>query len=267
VAKDPAFLFYPGDWLGGTMTMSRAQKGAYMDLLICQFNEGHMSLETVKIVLGETDFAAMWESKLKVKFKLDGAGNFFNEKLEKEANRRKTYTDSRSKNRSNKNHMKNICDTYDKTYEQSYEEHMSSHMETGNRDRNKDEDRRDKGVRGKREVAEEVLQKATDTATKLIEIQYPWDTEQFMTAWETWKLHRKQTFKLKYNPIGEQAALTQLANLADGDEEIALQILRQTIANGWRGFFPLKNDQKPNAKGYSKEKFDAAIEQVFRPKH
>ncbi|MHA2039809.1 MAG: hypothetical protein ACW98X_25615, partial [Promethearchaeota archaeon] len=45
MAKDPAFLFYPGDWLGGTMLFSRAHKGAYMDLLMAQFNNGHMELQ------------------------------------------------------------------------------------------------------------------------------------------------------------------------------------------------------------------------------
>lgn len=38
MAKDPAFLFYPGDWLGGTMGMSLTQKGAYFHLLMVQFN-------------------------------------------------------------------------------------------------------------------------------------------------------------------------------------------------------------------------------------
>ena len=64
MAKDPAFLFYPGDWLGGTMTFNREQKGAYMDLLMVQFNSGHMCLDDIKAVLGP-DFDTMWERKLK----------------------------------------------------------------------------------------------------------------------------------------------------------------------------------------------------------
>ena len=44
MSKDPAFLFYPGDWLGGTMLMTRHHKGAYMDLLMAQYNNGHMTL-------------------------------------------------------------------------------------------------------------------------------------------------------------------------------------------------------------------------------
>ena len=34
MAKDPAFLFYPGDWIGGTMGMTFEEKGAYMEILM-----------------------------------------------------------------------------------------------------------------------------------------------------------------------------------------------------------------------------------------
>lgn len=104
MAKDPAFLWYPGDWLGGTMTFSRSHKGAYMDLLMAQFNNGHMGLQDIKTILGESDFNEMWESKLKKKFKIDENGLFYNEKLENEIVRRKRFTDSRHENLKGKGH-------------------------------------------------------------------------------------------------------------------------------------------------------------------
>lgn len=113
MAKDPAFLFYPGDWLGGTMTFDRDHKGAYMDLLVCQFNQGHMSLKDVQTILG-ADFERMWESKLKSKFELDPNGLYFNKKLEYEQNKRKNFTASRRKNLGRDSHMS---------------PHMSPHME------------------------------------------------------------------------------------------------------------------------------------------
>lgn len=103
MAKDPAFLFYPGDWLGGTMSFTRHHKGAYMDLLMCQFNVGHMSLEDIKTVLGEKDFNDMWESKLSKKFTVDKKGLFYNQKLENEIIKRKNYTQSRRDNLNKKN--------------------------------------------------------------------------------------------------------------------------------------------------------------------
>jgi uncharacterized protein YdaU (DUF1376 family) len=42
MAKDPAFLFYPNDYIGGTMGMTFEEKGAYIELLMLQFNRGHM---------------------------------------------------------------------------------------------------------------------------------------------------------------------------------------------------------------------------------
>src|SRR5690348_13946350 len=89
MAKDPAFLFYPNDFSAGTALLTRHQKGCYMDLLIAQFNHGHLSLENIRTVLGN-DFA-VWGS-LSKKFAQDATGNFFNERLETEMDKRKDYS-------------------------------------------------------------------------------------------------------------------------------------------------------------------------------
>lgn len=123
MAKDPAFLFYPGDWQGGTSTFSRFLKGCYMDVLIAQFNSGHLSLEEIKTVLG-SDFGQSWPA-LQKKFKADPKGLFFNEKLQTEMIKRKEYSKSRADNRRKKD-MKHIS----KTYEPTYVPHMEN--ENGN---------------------------------------------------------------------------------------------------------------------------------------
>lgn len=97
MAKDPAFLFYPGDWQGGTMTFSRFLKGCYIDVLIAQFNNGHLSLDEIKTVLG-SDFGQAWPT-LQKKFVQDENGLWFNEKLEHETKRRREYTESRRQSR------------------------------------------------------------------------------------------------------------------------------------------------------------------------
>lgn len=107
MAKDPAFLFFPNDWLGGTMTLTREQKGAYVDLLMAQFNSGHMMLQEIKTVLGEKDFQSMWDSVLSKKFVKDNQGKYYNKRLEDEVIKRRNYSESRRKNRINGN-------TYDK---------------------------------------------------------------------------------------------------------------------------------------------------------
>jgi hypothetical protein len=124
MAKDPAFLFYPGDWQGGTATFSRFLKGCYMDVLIAQFNSGHLSLEEIKTVLG-SDFGQSWPT-LQKKFVADARGLFFNERLDTEMIRRREYSKSRSDNRKGKKDMNNIS----KTHEGTYVKHMEN--ETGN---------------------------------------------------------------------------------------------------------------------------------------
>lgn len=129
MAKDPAFLWYPGDWLGGTSTFSRFLKGAYIDLLMAQFNAGALSLEEIKTVLG-SDFGQAWPA-IQKKFKQTDTGLFFNERLQLEKERRQEYVKSRGTNRSGTtNHMKNISNSY----ESSYEKHMENRNENVNED-------------------------------------------------------------------------------------------------------------------------------------
>jgi len=74
--------------------MTRYHKGAYMDVLMAQFNEGHMSVQQIKTVLGEKD-EHLWEEVLKKKFIEDVSGLFYNEKLEGEVIKRRNFTESR----------------------------------------------------------------------------------------------------------------------------------------------------------------------------
>lgn len=98
MAKDPAFLFYPGDWMGGTMILSRHQKGCYIDLLIAQFNNGPLALESIKNILGQDQ--AAW-TVLSGKFRKDSNGNYFNERLAAEIEKRKKFSESRRENGKN----------------------------------------------------------------------------------------------------------------------------------------------------------------------
>lgn len=136
MAKDPAFLFYPSDWDGGTKLFDRHTKGAYMDLLIAQFNCGHMTSHDVAHVLGQRDFDNLWENKLKNKFIKDNEGKFFNQRLEDEQVKRKKWCESRNNNRGGKNqHIGHMTS------------HMSGHMENRNRNENRNKKDRGKGER------------------------------------------------------------------------------------------------------------------------
>lgn len=120
MAKDPAMLWYWGDWFSGTSLMSRFIKGCYMDILHAQFNHGRLSLEEIKVCLG-SDFGSSWPT-LQKKFKQDNNGLFFNERLEYEKERRQKFVNSRSNNKSGKK----------KSYDKPYDKHMKHHMENEN---------------------------------------------------------------------------------------------------------------------------------------
>jgi len=122
MAKDPAFLFYPGDWLGGTMGMTFEEKGAYLELLMLQFNRGHMTSHMIGQTVGQ-----LWD-KLQDKFEQDTNGMWFNERLDVEKTRRKTFTESRKNNINGKNQYNNN--------EAHIIGHMTSHMENENRNIN-----------------------------------------------------------------------------------------------------------------------------------
>lgn len=71
-------------------------------------------------------------------------------------------------------------------------------------------------------------------------IIYPFDSE-FLEYWELWKQYKKEQFKFVYkSKISEQASLNKLVKLSKGDKKIAMQIIEESMANGWQGFFELK---------------------------
>jgi len=122
MAKDPAFLFYPNDYIGGTMGMTFEEKGAYIELLMMQFNRGHMSGHMCGQVVGQ-----LWD-KIQDKFQQDENGLWFNERLEVEQNKRKVFTISRKTNLKGVNQY-----TKKETINRG---HMTSHMENENKDIN-----------------------------------------------------------------------------------------------------------------------------------
>jgi uncharacterized protein YdaU (DUF1376 family) len=127
MAKDPAFLFYPGDYVSGTMGMTFEEKGAYMDLLMLQFNRGHMNHHMIVHTVGH-----LWE-QVKCKFIQDDEGLWYNVRLDIEKDKRKTFTESRRNNIKSKNKA-----TLDTTYETHMNSHMKPHMENVNININKD---------------------------------------------------------------------------------------------------------------------------------
>lgn len=62
--KDPAFLFYPKDWLGGTAEYMPDEKGVYIDLLCHQHQKGSLPEDTERLArmvgLPHDSFLKIW---------------------------------------------------------------------------------------------------------------------------------------------------------------------------------------------------------------
>lgn len=137
--KDPAFLFYSSDFLSGTMLMTDEQIGRYIKLLCLQHQKGHLKEKDM------LNICKTYDEDIFSKFLKDEEGNYYNERLEIESNKRKSYSESRRNNRRKKEtyeeDMKNICN--------SYEEHMGNENINENIIINKNNSKKDS--KGKKE--------------------------------------------------------------------------------------------------------------------
>ena len=91
-SRDPAFMFYPADYLVGTRLFTYEQKGKYVELLCIQHQHGHISREDMISICGGHD------KRIFGKFKKDAEGQYYNKRLEKEIEKRRAYSLSRMKN-------------------------------------------------------------------------------------------------------------------------------------------------------------------------
>ena len=213
MAKDPAFLFYPNDYIGGTMGMTFEEKGAYMELLMMQFNRGHMTSHMIGQTVGQ-----LWV-KIEDKFSQDSKGLWYNIRLEEEQLKRKSYTDSRKNNIKGENQYSSKIKKVG---------HMTSHMEDVNEDVNE---------------------------SKVKNVILPFDSAKFLDFWNTWKEYKIDQFKFKYaSTTSEQITLKKLCTLSNGDESTACEIIEQSIANGWKGFFEIKDNGKQISQGRLEER-------------
>ena len=88
------------------------------------------------------------------------------------------------------------------------------------------------------------------------QIIYPYESKEFEKLWILWKQDRSNRKIKKYTKVGEQTALKKLQDESEGDEHTAIKMIQNSIANGYQGIFPIKNNRKQNAavQGFDKSK-------------
>jgi hypothetical protein len=78
-------------------------------------------------------------------------------------------------------------------------------------------------------------------------LDYPFNSDGFIKKWNEWKEYKKSCHKFCFkSDSSEKLSLNQLSKLSNNLEPIAIEIINQSIANGWKGFFEIKTTQNAN---------------------
>lgn len=227
MAKDPAFLFYPGDYLRDTQTLSEKSQVAY-DRIICEhmrnicISKKQLKFFTKRLTDDEIDELMFVLSEVE--------GGYQIEWVAESISKRKAYSESRRKNRkgNNEKDMNNISKTYVK--------HMENEIENEN-------------------VIINGNKKENEKNEKIV---FPFDDPEFTSIWQQWIKYKQEQFNFKYKSLStEQAALMDLDKKSNHNKNTAIEIIMQSIANGWKGFFELKNNNNGNTSKLAREVIEA----------
>ena len=221
MAKDPAFLFYSQDFITGTQFFTDEQLGKYIRLLCAQHQHGHLSEVQVNYICRTLDPTIM------KKFKQDTDGLFFNERLDNEIKKRKSFCNSRRENitkryKEKESYISSTC-----------VDHMYIHMENENENENIN---RKGGVGEKPKWAENFKNFNP-------EIKYAFESEKFGAMWDYWLKYKRERKDKKYTTTGEQATIKGLYDKAEGSIDNAGEIINQSIQQNWAGLFEVKHHQ------------------------
>lgn len=220
--KDPAFLFYYQDFLVGTSFLSNESVGAYIRCLCHQAHKGTISGKDMMKICQSHEI----HSDITDKFITDENGEYYNERLRIEIEKRSNYQKSRSDNRRKKtvnpssdraltdnNHISNISSSYHQDMEDENENIKEIEKEKESTER-------------KRKGKSDFVLDETDPMTPILK------------QWLDYKKERKESYK---SERGVKAALEELRNLSGNHPETAQAIINQSFAHNWAGIFKLKS--------------------------
>jgi len=237
MAKDPAFPFYAQDFLSGTAFFTNEETGAYIRLLAHQWNTGQIPKKRLGFVLG-SGWESIWEN-ISDKFQ-EVDGFILNPRLELEREKRAVFKAKQAENgkKGGRPPKKEPKRNPNKTQTITQSKSQKNPLE----DENDNE-------------SEKEFKKENKKSEK---INFPFDSEIFKTQWQLWKVYKSKEFGFKYKAtVSENGALAKLEKLSGGDERAAIEIIQQSISEGWKGFFDLKTH--PAAKGNTANKFPKRI--------
>lgn len=169
--KNPAFLFYSSDFMSGVTDLTMEERGQFITLLCIQHQKGSLSEKTIRLNVGSVSVDVL------AKFKQDEDGNYYNERLKDEIEKRNNFTESRKNNgnkggRPKKEESKEPnAKTYGKPNEKPYGFYMNNHMENENENINDNEIKKENTIKTRLELDSiEVLEYLNLKANRKFEI-------------------------------------------------------------------------------------------------
>lgn len=88
-----------------------------------------------------------------------------------------------------------------------------------------------------------------------IKTVYPFEGEKFKDIWNKWLQYRKDIKKPYKSPISEQS---QLKKLSKYTEDVAIEMIEQSINSGWQGIFEINKKTNGNT-NTAKSLFEEAL--------
>lgn len=202
MAKDPAFLFYSSDFLSGISDLTMEERGQYITMLCLQHQKGSLSSKTISLMVGKVSVDVM------SKFEKDLEGNFFNDRLRSEAQKRDKFIESRIANglqggRGKKKLKANVKAKLKRTEDENENENIIK-------------------IKDKNEII------------------LPFTSAKFNLEWQ--KLISGPKWRKKPITALQEAA----AQLAHEYEDDAIKMMQNAIVGNWQGLFALKDHEKPS---------------------
>jgi uncharacterized protein YdaU (DUF1376 family) len=202
--------------MDGVAMLTMEERGMYISLLCYQWTHGPLDPKRVGLFLG-----LPWDSislEVRQKFKKDDNGRIYNQRLEDERAKRAAFKEKQRINGQKGGRPKNPNKTQTKPKRKPKKKPL------GNGDGNGS-----------------VYDNENGSGNVTREVVFPFSSKTFADQWDVWKEYRSEEHGFKYrSPSTEQAALKKLSTLSQGNEETAIEIIHQSLANGWKGFFPIE---------------------------
>ena len=224
MAKDPAFLFYPGDFLTGVQDLTMEERGQYITLLCLQHQKGHLTEKMIRLSCGNAAADVM------AKFKQDPEGNFYNQRLELEMEKRAAHGEKQrlravegwKKRKDNDNQSSKEQSGNAAAYTTAYA--MALPLEDKNENRNRVEDK--------------------DKIGTLLREKFPFPSAEAKKALQDYIQHRRQLKVKPYTLIGLEKAMEEWATWG---ESTWIEAVYKSIQNNYQGVFhPTKSNQNGN---------------------